>query len=215
MSLRPTSESRRPAREDLVRPQSDQGALRLPDGQRVAVLPAAFFQYLATELAFPLGDQTRHALYKFGYEWALQDMVRLSRQLAEEFGGGANLDLWQMDAKFVLDRWWAPLSAAGWGTWSVDLTSLSRGFAFIELRHSLVAAQAPGTTHPTCHLYAGLFAGAVSFFERSERHAVEFQCASLGAPTCRFVVGAGPQIDEVESWRHQRTAPDEIRRRLT
>ncbi len=215
MALRPNSDIRRPAREDLIQPQPDQGALRLPDGQRVAVLPAVFFQHLATELALPLGDQTRHALYKFGFEWALQDMIRLSRQLAAEFGGGANLDLWQMDAKFVLDRWWAPLHTAGWGSWTIDLTSLSRGFAFVDLRHNLIASTAVGATQPTCHLYAGLFAGAVSFFERSERHSVEIQCAALGSPSCRFVVGPGPQVDEVESWRHQRVAPDEIRRRLS
>ncbi len=215
MAIRPNSDVRRQTREDLLQPQPEQGSLRLPDGQRIAALPSAFFQHLATELAHPLGDQTRHALYKFGFEWALQDMIRLSRQLAEEFGGGANLDLWQMDAKFVLDRWWAPLHAAGWGAWTIDLASLSRGFAFIDLRHSVIASTGAGATQPTCHLYAGLFAGAVSFFERSERHAVEIQCASLGAPGCRFVVGPGPQVDEVESWRHQRIAPDEIRRRLS
>jgi predicted hydrocarbon binding protein len=215
MAIRPNSDVRRPAREDLIQPDADHGALRLPDGQRVAVLPAVFFQHLSTELSVPLGDQTRHALYKFGFEWALQDMIRLSRQLAAEFGGGANLDLWQLDAKFVLDRWWAPLQVAGWGSWTIDLTSLSRGFAFFDLRHNLIASTASGATQPTCHLYAGLFAGAVSFFERSERHAVEIQCASLGAPSCRFVVGPGPQVDEVESWRHQRIAPDEILRRLS
>lgn len=215
MSLRPHSDGRRPAREDFIRATPATGTLRLPDGQRAAVLPASFLPHLTAELTQPLGENTRHALYKFGYEWALQDMIRLSRQLGAEFGGGANLDLWQMDAKFVLDRWWSPLSSAGWGVWALDLSSLTRGFAFVELRHSLVAAHAPGALQPACHLYAGLFAGALSFFERVERHAVEFQCAALGAPACRFAIGPGPQMDEVESWRQQRTAPDEIRRRLT
>lgn len=214
MSVRPNSDSRRPARGELPRAVPAEGALRLSDGQRTAVLPGAFLRHLPTELAAPLGDGARQAVYKFGYEWSLQEMVRLSRVLAGEFGGGANLDLWQMDARFVLDRWWAAFAAAGWGTLALDLSSHARDFAFIELRQSLVAAQFTGATQPTCQLYAGLFAGALSFYERTERHATEFQCAALGAPVCRFVIGPGPQIDEVEAWRQQRVAPDEIRRRL-
>lgn len=215
MSFRSNSDGRRPTPSELIRPVLAEGALRLADGQRIAVLPGAFFPQLSVGLDQPSGDHVRHAVYKLGYEWALQDMVRLSRQLAAEFGAGANLDLWQMDVKFVLDRWWAPLNAAGWGAWTLDLSSRTRRFAFVELHHSLVAAHSPGATQPSCHLYAGLFAGALSFFDRVESHSVEFQCASLGAPSCRFVVGPGPQVDEVESWRQQKVAPDEIRRRLT
>jgi predicted hydrocarbon binding protein len=215
MPLRPTSDLRRPGASAFLQVQPAEGTLRLPDGQRAALLPAIFFRHLALELTTSLDDSPRHVLYKFGYDWALRDMVRLSRELGEEFGGGANLDLWQMDAKFVLDRWWAPLAACGWGACTFDLSSLSRGFGFIELRHSIVAAHASGATQPSCHLYAGLFAGALSFFERVERHAAEFQCAALGAPSCRFVVGPGPQVDEVESWRVQHITAEEIRRRLT
>ena len=214
MPFRPNSDGRRQTREEFIHPLLPEGTLRLPDGQRAAVLPGIFLPQLAADLFAPLGDHTRHALYKFGYEWALQDMVRISRQVADEFGGGADLDLWQMDAKFVLDRWWQPRHATGWGALTLDLSSLSRSFAFFELHHSVVASHSPGATQPTCHLYAGLFAGALSFFERVERHAIEFQCAALGAPTCRFAVGPGPQMDEVESWRQQQVAPDDIRRRL-
>lgn len=214
MPFRPNSDGQRQTREDFIHPHLAEGTLRLPDGQRAAVLPAIFLPQLTADLFAPLTDQTRHALYKFGYEWALQDMVRIRRQVADAGDGGTNLDRWPLDAKFVLDRWWQPLHATGWGALTLDLSSLARGFACVELHHSVVAAHSPGATQPTCHLYAGLFAGALSFFERVERHAIEFQCAALGAPACRFAVGPGPQMDEVESWRQQRVAPDEIRRRL-
>ena len=214
MTPRPNPDARRTIREEPIRALPSEGQLQFADGRRAAVLPALFLRHLAAELAQPLSDHSRHALYKFGYEWALQDMVRLSAALAAEFGGGANLDLWQMDARFVLDRWWAPLAASGWGACTLDLAAHSKGFAFVELRHSLAAPSASGATQPVCHLYAGLFGGAFSFFDRIERHSVEIECVALGAPSCRFVVGPGPQVDEVESWRQQRIAPDEIRRRL-
>lgn len=218
MPPRPTNDGRRQSRDDFIRPLPAEGTLRLPDDRRAAVVPALFLGHLHRELTRDLDDASRHALYKFGYEWALQEMVLLSRTVQAEFGAGGNLDLWQMDAKFVLDRWWTPLAQAGWGRVSFDLSSLSRGFAFAELRDSSVVAALAGSARPTepvCHLYAGLFAGAVSFYERSERHGVEIQCAALGASFCRFAVGPGSQIDEVEMWRKQNTAPDEIRRRLT
>jgi len=214
MSLRPNIDGRRPNRAEMITPLAATGALGNSAGHRFAVLPASFWSTFSAELARPLNDQTRHALYKFGYEWALQDMVRLSHQLVAEFGGGANLDLWQMDAKFVLDRWWASCNTSGWGSCTLDVSALSRGISFVEVRNGIVEPANSGTTQPTCHLYSGLFAGALSFFERIERHAVEVQCVALGAPSCRFVVGPGPQIDTVESWRQQGITPDEIRRRL-
>lgn len=215
MSLRTLVDPRRANRNPLSLSSATEGVLRLGDGQRTAVLPASFAAHLVAEIDGVFGETTRHVLYKCGYDWALRDMVRLSRELGDEFGGGADLDLWQLDARFVLERWWAQLAASGWGWCAFDFSSLSRGFIFAEVKQSITAASATSATQPACHLYAGLFAGALSFFDRTERHAVEFQCAALGAASCRFAIGAGPQVDEIESWRHQRIAPDEIRRRLT
>ena len=215
MLPRPTSDCRRPAaREDFFRAAPAEGALRLADGQRVAAVSAEFLQSLHEGLVQDLGDTARHALYACGYEWSLQDMALLTRRLAAELAGG-DLDLWQLDVRFVLDTWWAPLTAAGWGAWTLDLSTQLKGITFVELRHSAIAAILPGAPAPVCHLYAGLFAGALSFFERSEHHATEIQCAALGHATCRFVIGPGAQIDAVESWRKQGASADEIRRRLS
>ena len=217
MPPRPLKDDRRPTREDFIRPDLATGTLRTPDDRRTAVLPALFVGQLHHHLAGDDHGTTRHSLYKFGYESSLQSMVLLSRQLHAEFAGG-NLDLWQMDAKFILDRWWAPHASGGWGNLSFDLSSLASGFAFAELRDSAIVAAVTAESRPTepvCHYYAGLVAGALSFFERTERHAIEFQCAALGAPACRFAIGPGSHIDEAELWRKQGIAPDEIRRRLS
>lgn len=217
MPPRPLKDDRRPTREDFVRSDLATGTLRSPDDRRTAVLPDLFLGQLHRHLADEIHGTTRHSLYKFGYEASLQSMVLLSRQLQEEFAGG-NLDLWQMDAKFILDRWWAPHASTGWGSLSFDLSSLANGFAFVELRHSAIVAALVADSRPAepvCHYYAGLFAGALSFFERTERHAIEFHCAALGAPACRFAIGPGSHIDEAELWRKQGIAPDEIRRRLS
>jgi predicted hydrocarbon binding protein len=77
-----------------------------------------------------------------------------------------------------------------------------------------VAAALQSADEPVCHLYAGLFAAAVSFLDRSERHAAELACAAAGAATCVFVVGSGADIDAAEAWRQQKTPVQEIIRRL-
>ena len=220
MPPRPPSDSRHPARENFLHPVFEEGAIRLSDERRTAALPVEFIRALHDGLLRELGENAHRTFYAAGYEWALQEMILLSRRLRGEMGNGGNLDVWQMDARLVLEAWWAQFTAAGWGAWTLDLTTQSTGITFVEVRNSATAAKplaavTSGRGEPACHLYAGLFAGALSFFERAETHAVEIQCAALGHPSCRFVIGPGSQIDAVESWRRQGASAEEIRRRLT
>jgi hypothetical protein len=209
MSLRPPTDGRRQPRENAFQPFPAQGALRQSDGQRTAIVPIDFLQDLRQALAPEFGDGTRHLLYCTGFDWSLRDMVRLGQRLRDE-PDGANLDLWQREAGLVLDAWWAPLAAAGWG--QCEFTALPRGLLLAEITHSAPAAVS--ATEPACDLCAGLIAGALSFVERAERHAVEVQCAALGHPVCRFVAGGSPHIDQVEAWQQQRLPADEILERL-
>ncbi len=117
-----------------------------------------------------------------------------------------------MDAPFVLERWSAPFAAAGWGACIFDLSSHAKGLTFVELRSSAAAASVSAATAPVCHLYAGLFAGALSFYDRVESHGVEIECSALGHACCRFIVGPGPLIDQAENARHSGVTPEAIRR---
>jgi uncharacterized protein len=213
MPPRETSDSGQIVGPDHFRHQPDEGAIRLSDGQRAAAASQEFIQHLHESLARDLGDSARHLLYACGYEWGLQDMVRLTHRLRAD-RGAEGVDLWHMDAKLVLDSWWAPLTAGGWGVWTLDLTALSKGLCFVEVRNSAIAATRTGASAPVCHLYAGLFAGALSFFRREETHATEIQCAAMGHPACEFVVAPGAQIDAIERWQKQGADAAEVRRRL-
>ena len=212
MSDRPPSDSSRPAREDLFHSRPAEGALLLSDGSRVAALPETFMQTLHRGLGEAAPDHTRQLLYRTGYEWGLQDMLPLSRRLREKFGGSDNLDLWQMDALFVLERWATPFAAAGWGACSFDLAALAKGLVFVELRHSIAVSAVGRATAPVCDLYAGLLAGALSFYHRAENHAVETECAAQGHACCRFIIGPGNLVDQAENARRSGLAHDAIRR---
>jgi predicted hydrocarbon binding protein len=196
------------------RSESGEGAIRLPDDQRVVAISEPLMQHLHFAIIEQLGETAQDALYRTGYEWALQDMLRLTRQMREE-AAAANFDFWQQDVKGVLSRWWTTPEALGWGSATFDFQSAARGLTFVELRQSIVADAFAGADQPVCHLYAGLFAGALSFFERAERHAVEVQCTATGGNPCKFVVGPGAEVDAAEAWRQQGVAAPEIFRRLT
>ena len=178
----------------------------------MAALSLEFVQALHLAIIEQFGEYAQDVLYRSGYEWGLQEMIRLNQQLREDLGG--NFDLWQAEAKFILEAWWEPLVEAGWGRCAFDLAKIARGIVWVELRGSVVAAAFPGSDDPVCHIYAGMFGGALSFFERSERHAVEIECAGARAALCRFLIAGGAEIDRAETWRQQGTAPAEIAQRL-
>jgi predicted hydrocarbon binding protein len=170
----------------------------------VAAWSEVFLRTLHLSLAPEPTDAARLVLYRAGFEWGLQELLHLSRRIREE--SGSDHDLWQTDATVVFERWSAPLAVAGWGTWTFDRSAHARGLTVVELRHSAVTAalkSEPPSAEPVCHLYAGLFAGALSFYDRTEAHAIETSCAALGDDCCRFLVGAGPLIDRAEAARRQ------------
>lgn len=200
-------------RPNFVQANPAEGSLRRADGVRLAVVPADFLLAVHQHLFEHFADSCQDLLYRSGYEQGLQDMVRVGQELKEQYGGGS-FDLWQMDAKFILNSWWEPLQQAGWGACTIDLSAHSRGFVFIELDDSPVADAIAHVEHPICHFFAGLFAGAVSFYDRAERHATEIECRAAGGAKCRFIVAPGSEVDTAEGWRQQGIAGDEIIRRL-
>jgi predicted hydrocarbon binding protein len=181
-------------------------------GQPMPVASIEFVRSLHFTLLETFGDDTQDVLYRIGYEWGLREMTALSRRLRE--GTAPSGNLWQMDVKSVLETWWAPLLAGGWGAWTLTATSKARGISAIEMHNSIVASALPGADFPVCHLYAGLFAGGLSFFERAERHGVEISCRAVGDPACTFVIAPAGEVDPVETWRQQGVAMTEIIGRL-
>lgn len=182
------------------------------EGRPVGVAGIEFVRSLHFALLETFGDDTQDVLYRIGFEWGLREMTGLNARLRDEFGRES--DLWQMDVKFVLETWWAPLLAGGWGTWTLQSTSKSRGVSVFDVQNSLVAAALPGADFPVCHLYAGLFAGGLSFLERAERHGVEINCRAVGDAACLFVIAPTAEVDGVETSRQQGTATAEIIRQL-
>lgn len=175
----------------------------LPDGRRGAGWSGISLQALHRSLSLENPDADKHLIYRIGFEWGLQDFLQVSLRVRDELGRQPGEDLWKLDAAAAFERWAAPLTAAGWGRWKFDRSARASGITLVELHASAIAASlaSPVPSDPVCHLYAGLFAGALSFYDRTELHAVETECAALGSPCCRFLVAPGPIIDRAETAR--------------
>ncbi len=212
MSASEASSGRIQSAAQLFRPDVTTGVVRHSHGGRIALLSRDLIRELHSAVILTCGDSAQDVLYRSGYEWALQEMTSLSRRLLTQFG--AQSELWQLDPKFVLETWWSPLAEAGWGAASFDCTPLPRGIVLVRLHDSIAAEIFGRAEDPVCHLYAGLFAGALSFIERAERHAMELECRSQGTDTCRFLAGPGPDVDAAESLRQQHVAAEEICSRM-
>jgi predicted hydrocarbon binding protein len=90
----------------------------------------------------------------------------------------------------------------------------SKGLTVIELRNSAVAQSMELAGKPVCHMYAGLFAGVFSFYDREERGCIEIQCYAMGNDVCKFLVGSQKQMNAVEFWSNEGASATEILQKL-
>lgn len=199
--------------DEFFKKEPDEGKLLIRDGQRAAKVSEDFVVGLHSGLEEDVGDASNLIMYKCGREWGLRDMKRFNNRMRHEFGGG-KLDIWQMNTKFVFESWWWPLTIQGWGSWTLDMSFRKRGITFVEIRNSAVARSMERVGKPVCHLYAGMFAGVLSYWERKDRDSIEVQCYSMGNDVCKFMIGDEKQVNAAEFWRQEGANAEEIRNRI-
>jgi predicted hydrocarbon binding protein len=129
-------------------------------------------------------------------------MKRFNDRMRHEFGGGKQ-DIWHMNMRFVFETWWWPLTIEGYGGWKLDLSFRNKNLTVVELTNSAVAQSMALAGKPVCHLYAGLFAGAFSFYDKTERECIEVQCYSMGNDRCKFLIGDKKQVNAADFWRRE------------
>ena len=114
----------------------------------------------------------------------------------------------------MLETWWWPLQAAGWGKWSFDLSHRKEGLIFIDLYESAVAKSIGNVGSVVCHYYAGLFASVFSGFAKRELSGIEIQCYSSGEDFCKFLVGSSKRINAAQFWVQEGATAKEVISRL-
>jgi uncharacterized protein len=179
--------------------------------QRNLLVGEDFIVSLLKGLEHEVGDSAGWLLYMIGQNWGKQDAIAFAGWFKEYY----NLTLATSNLAFAMETWWWPLTAQGWGTWKLDMTSLKEGFIFVDLFDSAIAKTLGKIGKPVCHLYAGLLAGFFSVIFEKDLSSTEVQCYSMGNDYCRFLVGSAKRIHAAEFWMSSGATVAEIEQRFS
>jgi predicted hydrocarbon binding protein len=199
--------------EDFIQRDLNTGVISLADQNRAAQVSESFITGLHAGIDHEVGNASGYLMYRAGYEWGLRNMANFSARMRQEFGSGKN-DIWTMNKIFVWESWWWPLTTQGFGGWALDLKLENKGIVVAEIFNSAVAQSMERAGKPVCHMYAGMFAGAFSYYDRRERSAIEIQCYAMGNGSCKFLIGDSKDVDAAEFWRTEGASAAEVVSRL-
>jgi predicted hydrocarbon binding protein len=175
---------------------SANGALTTTFGQRTMMVTEDFIVGFQLALEEEVGDAAGHIMYRCGYEWGRVDMTNFEQRMLAQFG----TPITKMHLKMVLEQWWWPLQAMGWGCWQFDLTHRDEGLVFVDLYDSVVARSIGNIGRVVCHFYAGMFAAVFGHLAARELGGIEIQCYSMGEAFCRFLIGSSKRINAAQFW---------------
>jgi predicted hydrocarbon binding protein len=174
------------------------------------LVPEDFLVGYQLALEEEVGEAAAEIMYRCGFEWGRLDIVGFGKRFAEEFG----MPMAAAQSGMALETWWWPLQAAGWGSWSYDMTQLKDGLIFVDLYDSAVAKSIGNIGKVVCHYYAGMFAAVFSQMSGIELAGLEIQCYSMGEDFCKFLIGASKRINAAQFWTREGASAQEIISRL-
>ncbi len=196
--------------DDYLRRKMEGTGLELGYGGTGMMATEDFIVGLQEGLEAEVGEASAVIMYQCGLEWGREDMLRFEKRVEQEYGRPMR----SMNVNFVLETWWWPLTAAGWGNWRVDLERVKQGYIMVDLYQSAVAFSLERIGKPVCHLYAGMLGGAMSVMVGNDLSCIEIQCYAMGEDHCRFLIGSEDRVDAAEFWLNEGASANDIARRL-
>lgn len=180
------------------------------NGGRSVFASEDFILGLMEGLDEEVGEASAAIMYSIGLEWGKYDSLFFEQWFEKEFDMSAR----KANLMFLLETWWWPFAAQGWGRWEVDMSDRKQGFMFINVFDSAVARTIGDVGKPICHIYAGLFAGFFTEMVRKQLSCIEIQCYSMGETYCKFLIGSKERIDAAAFWMNEGATARDIERRL-
>ncbi len=194
--------------KDYLEHDREAGVVRQRTGTRGLHVTEDFIVGLQEGLEEEVDDAAGMVMYRAGYEWALQDMKAFEARFAAEYGGKTSIT--DANIMMVLETWWWPLTAEGWGTWQIDFSRRKEGLIFVDLYDSAVAKSIGNIGKPVCHMYAGMLAGVFTYLSKRELSGIEIQCYAMGAEFCKFLIGSEKQVNAASFWVQEGAPAQEI-----
>lgn len=180
-------------------------------GQRVLRVTGNFLRSLRQTLVQELGDRAKSVLYDVGYRWGEIDIKSFATRIEREY----ECSFEKLAMGVMLESWWWPFRAAGWGAWQYDFSHTRNGLVFVDLRQSATADTAGSSEESQCHLYAGLFAATFGHLAQRKLACLELDCAAKGDSHCRFLVATERRIEAATTERQAGATIEQIVTKLT
>jgi len=196
--------------EDFFYSQSDTGIVTDWNESRNLFTSEDFIIGLIEGLEEEVGDASSVVMYSIGYQWGIRDAKFFQQWFEQEY----EKNIRESNSMFMLEAWWWPFTAQGWGNWELDMSEHKNGFMFVNIFDSAVARTLGDVGKPVCHIYAGLFAGFFSDVVKQSLSCIEIQCYSMGETYCKFLLGRQDRIDAAAFWQNEGATARDIEKRL-
>lgn len=198
--------------EQFLSFDSQKGSITDWNDSRNMLVTEDFIVGLIKGLEEEVGPASTVVMYNIGKEWGINDAKFFLNWFDKEFQYDKKIN--EINLLYVLEAWWWPFTAQGWGNWDVDLSEQQNGFMFVNIFDSAVARTLGDVGKPVCHIYAGLLAGFFSTLVKKDLNCIEIQCYSMGETYCKFLLGKQDRIDAATFWQNEGAAAKDIEKRL-
>ncbi|MCX5962574.1 MAG: 4-vinyl reductase [Cyanobacteria bacterium] len=196
--------------KDFFQFEADKGTIVDWNDAQNILATEDFIIGLVEGLEEEVGEASAAIMYTIGCEWGQKDAFFFEKWFEKEFDRPVR----QAGLMFLLETWWWPFTAQGWGRWEVDMSDRRQGFMFINLFDSALARTLGDVGKPVCHLYAGLFSGFFTEMVKKQLGCIEIQCYSMGETYCKFLLGGQERIDAASFWLNEGATAKDIEKRL-
>ncbi len=190
--------------------ESDRGIVTDWNESRNMFASEDFIIGLIEGLEEEVGSASAVVMYNIGYQWGMRDAKFFQQWFEQEY----KKNIREVNSVFMLEAWWWPFTAQGWGNWEVDMSEHKNGFMFVNIFDSAVARTLGDVGKPVCHLYAGLFAGFFSDIVKKSLSCIEIQCYSMGETYCKFLLSSQDRVDAANFWHNEGATARDIEKRL-
>ncbi len=190
--------------------QSDRGIVTDWNESRNMFASEDFIIGLIEGLEEEVGSASGVVMYNIGYQWGMRDAKFFQQWFEQEY----KKTIREVNSVFMLEAWWWPFTAQGWGNWEVDMSEHKNGFMFVNIFDSAVARTLGDVGKPVCHIYAGLFAGFFSDIVKKSLSCIEIQCYSMGETYCKFLLSSQDRVDAANFWHNEGATARDIEKRL-
>ncbi len=190
--------------------ESDRGIVTDWNESRNTFASEDFIIGLIEGLEEEVGSASAVVMYNIGYQWGMRDAKFFQQWFEQEY----KKNIREVNSVFMLEAWWWPFTAQGWGNWEVDMSEHKNGFMFVNIFDSAVARTLGDVGKPVCHIYAGLFAGFFSDIVKKSLSCIEIQCYSMGETYCKFLLSSKDRVDAANFWHNEGATARDIEKRL-